>query len=77
MFLRLTVGIHKTTIDSVVKTYDLVVERWFRHATSTLFNAGTPKAADVVVAQNSVLLVGNIAEGSVYSMEEGCVSCSG
>ncbi len=44
MFMRVAVGIHKTDIDSIIKTYHLLSERWFTHATPTLFNAGTPKA---------------------------------
>lgn len=43
MFMRVAVGIHKTDMDSVIKTYNLISERWFTHATPTLFNAGTPK----------------------------------
>jgi ribonucleoside-diphosphate reductase alpha chain len=44
MFMRVAVGIHKADIDSVITTYNLLSERWFTHATPTLFNAGTPKA---------------------------------
>ncbi|GAA4016519.1 ribonucleoside-diphosphate reductase subunit alpha [Hymenobacter fastidiosus] len=43
MLMRVSVGIHKDDIDSVIKTYNLLSERWFTHATPTLFNAGTPK----------------------------------
>jgi ribonucleoside-diphosphate reductase alpha chain len=43
MVMRVAVGIHKNDIDSVIKTYNLMSERWFTHATPTLFNAGTPK----------------------------------
>jgi ribonucleoside-diphosphate reductase alpha chain len=43
LFMRVSVGIHKADIDSVIKTYNLMSERWFTHATPTLFNAGTPK----------------------------------
>jgi ribonucleoside-diphosphate reductase alpha chain len=43
LFMRVSVGIHKGDIDSVIKTYHLMSERWFTHATPTLFNAGTPK----------------------------------
>ncbi len=43
LFMRVSVGIHKNDIDSVIKTYNLMSERWFTHATPTLFNAGTPK----------------------------------
>src|SRR6478609_5089337 len=43
MYMRVAVGIHKKDIENVVKTYHLMSERWFTHATPTLFNAGTPK----------------------------------
>ncbi len=43
MYMRVAVGIHKNDIDSVIETYNLMSERWFTHATPTLFNAGTPK----------------------------------
>ena len=44
MYMRVALGIHKADIESVVSTYHLLSERWFTHATPTLFNAGTPKA---------------------------------
>jgi ribonucleoside-diphosphate reductase alpha chain len=44
MYMRVALGIHKADIESVIKTYNLLSERWFTHATPTLFNAGTPKA---------------------------------
>ncbi|EMY71249.1 ribonucleoside-diphosphate reductase subunit alpha [Leptospira vanthielii] len=43
MYMRVAIGIHKDRIDEVIKTYNLMSERWFTHATPTLFNAGTPK----------------------------------
>lgn len=43
MIMRVAVGIHKEDIESVIETYNLMSERWFTHATPTLFNAGTPK----------------------------------
>jgi len=43
MLMRVAVGIHKEDIDAVIETYNLMSERWFTHATPTLFNAGTPK----------------------------------
>ena len=43
MIMRVAVGIHKEDLDSVIETYNLMSERWFTHATPTLFNAGTPK----------------------------------
>ncbi len=43
MLMRVSVGIHKDDINSAIETYNLMSERWFTHATPTLFNAGTPK----------------------------------
>ncbi|HEV3327484.1 MAG TPA: ribonucleoside-diphosphate reductase subunit alpha [Puia sp.] len=43
MYMRVAVGIHQGDIDSVIRTYHLMSERWFTHATPTLFNAGSPK----------------------------------
>lgn len=43
MIMRVAVGIHKEDVESAVETYNLMSERWFTHATPTLFNAGTPK----------------------------------
>ncbi|MDQ3016649.1 MAG: ribonucleoside-diphosphate reductase subunit alpha [Bacteroidota bacterium] len=43
MLMRASVGIHGNDIASAVETYNLMSEKWFIHATPTLFNAGTPK----------------------------------
>ncbi|MEW6468445.1 MAG: ribonucleoside-diphosphate reductase subunit alpha [Bacteroidota bacterium] len=43
MLMRVAVGIHKEDIDQAIVTYNLMSERWFTHATPTLFNSGTPK----------------------------------
>lgn len=43
LFMRVSIGIHKEDVESAIKTYHLMSERWFTHATPTLFNAGTPK----------------------------------
>ncbi len=43
MLMRVSIGIHKDDIASAIETYNLMSERWFTHATPTLFNAGTPK----------------------------------
>ncbi|MGI4020183.1 MAG: ribonucleoside-diphosphate reductase subunit alpha [Janthinobacterium lividum] len=44
LYMRVAIGIHKQDVESAIKTYHLMSERWFTHATPTLFNAGTPKA---------------------------------
>ncbi len=43
MLMRVAIGIHKEDIEAAVETYHLLSEKWFTHATPTLFNAGTPK----------------------------------
>lgn len=43
MIMRVAIGIHMADIDAAIETYNLMSERWFTHATPTLFNSGTPK----------------------------------
>jgi ribonucleoside-diphosphate reductase alpha chain len=43
MLMRVAVGIHLNDIEAAIETYNLLSEKWFTHATPTLFNAGTPK----------------------------------
>ena len=43
MLMRTAVGIHGEDLKSAIQTYNLMSEKWFIHATPTLFNAGTPK----------------------------------
>jgi ribonucleoside-diphosphate reductase alpha chain len=43
LLMRTAIGIHGADITSAVETYNLMSEKWFIHATPTLFNAGTPK----------------------------------
>jgi len=43
MWMRVSVGIHGEDIDSAIETYNLMSEKWFTHASPTLFNAGTPQ----------------------------------
>lgn len=43
LLMRTAVGIHGENIEEAIRTYHLMSEKWFIHATPTLFNAGTPK----------------------------------
>jgi len=43
MIMRAAVGIHGEDVEAAIETYHLISEKWFIHATPTLFNAGTPK----------------------------------
>ncbi|OCH92652.1 hypothetical protein OBBRIDRAFT_791098 [Obba rivulosa] len=42
MIMRVAVGIHGSDLERVLETYNLMSERFFTHASPTLFNAGTP-----------------------------------
>ena len=41
LFMRVSLGIHGSNIKDAIKTYDAMSEKYFIHATPTLFNAGT------------------------------------
>ncbi|XP_033730686.1 ribonucleoside-diphosphate reductase large subunit-like, partial [Pecten maximus] len=41
MLMRVAVGIHEDNINAAIETYNLLSEKWFTHASPTLFNAGT------------------------------------
>ena len=43
MWLRVAISIHNDNLHLVKETYDLMSEKYFTHATPTLFNAGTPR----------------------------------
>ena len=43
LFMRVAIGIHQDDLKEALKTYDLMSEKYFIHATPTLFNSGTPR----------------------------------
>ncbi|KAI8804101.1 ribonucleotide reductase alpha subunit [Cladochytrium replicatum] len=43
MLMRVSVGIHGDDVESAIETYNLMSEKYFTHASPTLFNAGTPR----------------------------------
>ncbi|CAA91952.1 Ribonucleoside-diphosphate reductase large chain [Schizosaccharomyces pombe] len=43
MIMRVAVGIHGEDIEAAIETYNLMSQRYFTHASPTLFNAGTPR----------------------------------
>jgi ribonucleoside-diphosphate reductase alpha chain len=42
MWLRVAIGIHGENMERIKETYRLMSQKYFTHATPTLFNAGTP-----------------------------------
>ena len=43
LFMRVSIGIHKDDLKSVIQSYQLMSSKYFTHATPTLYNSGTPK----------------------------------
>lgn len=41
MLLRVALGIHGADLDTALETYELMSNKWFLHASPTLFHAGT------------------------------------
>lgn len=70
MLMRVAVGIHKTDIQAALKTYNLMSEGWFTHATPTLFNSGTPKP------QMSSCFLLTMKEDSISGIYETLKSCA-
>ena len=70
MLMRVALGIHKSDIKSAIKTYNLMSEGWFTHATPTLFNAGTPKP------QMSSCFLLTMKEDSIAGIYQTLQSCA-
>jgi len=70
MLLRVALGIHKSDIPQALKTYNLMSEGWFTHATPTLFNAGTPKP------QMSSCFLLTMKEDSIEGIYDTLKSCA-
>lgn len=43
LLMRVACGIHLGSMEAAMETYHMLSERWFTHASPTLFNAGTPR----------------------------------
>ena len=43
MWMRVAIGLHGDNLSRVMETYTLMSQKYFTHATPTLFNAGTPR----------------------------------
>ena len=43
LYMRVSIGIHKDDLKSAIQSYELMSNKYFIHATPSLYNAGTPK----------------------------------
>lgn len=70
MLMRAAIGIHGADIISAIQTYTLMSEKWFIHATPTLFNAGTPKP------QLSSCFLLSVTDDSISGIFESLTRCA-
>lgn len=70
MLMRVALGIHFEDIDAAMETYHLLSEKWFTHASPTLFNAGTNKA------QMSSCFLLTMKEDSIEGIYDTLKQCS-
>jgi ribonucleoside-diphosphate reductase alpha chain len=73
MLMRVAVGIHKADVASAIKTYNLMSEGWFTHATPTLFNSGTPKPQ---MSSCFLLTMKEDSIGGIYDTLKSCAQIS-
>ena len=73
MWMRVSLAIHKDNMEKVKETYDLMSQKYFTHATPTLFNAGTNRQQ-----LSSCYLIGMESDSikGIYSTLADCASIS-
>ncbi|MDI9325252.1 MAG: ribonucleoside-diphosphate reductase subunit alpha [Alphaproteobacteria bacterium] len=73
MFMRVSLAIHAGDLTSAFETYHLMSEKYFTHATPTLFNAGTPRQQ---LASCFLLTMQNDSIDGIYKTLEQCAHIS-
>jgi len=73
MWMRVSVAIHGRNLDKVKETYDLMSQKYFTHATPTLFNAGTPRQQ---MSSCYLLAMKNDSISGIYETLSDCASIS-
>ena len=73
MWLRVAIGIHGKDLEKAKETYDLMSQKYFTHATPTLFNAATPRSQ-----LSSCYLVGMESDSisGIYNTLSDCANIS-
>lgn len=66
----MALGIHKADLAAAFETYDLMSDKWFIHASPTLFHAGTP------LPQLSSCFLLNMAGDSIDGIYETLTKCA-
>jgi ribonucleotide reductase alpha subunit len=73
MWMRVSLAIHKNDLVKVKQTYDLMSQKFFTHATPTLFNAGTPRQQ---MSSCYLLAMKDDSIGGIYETLSDCASIS-
>ena len=73
LWLRVAIGIHGNNLEKVKITYDLMSQKYFTHATPTLFNAGTPKPQ---LSSCYLLALEDDSISGIYSTLKDCAQIS-
>ena len=73
MWLRVAICIHKNNLDAVKETYDLMSQKYFTHATPTLFNSGTPRPQ---LSSCFLIAMENDSVDGIYNTLKECANIS-
>ena len=73
MWMRVAIGIHGEDFEAAKMTYDLMSQKYFTHATPTLFNAGTPRPQ---MSSCYLLAMENDSINGIYNTLHDCASIS-
>ncbi|MGB0839650.1 MAG: ribonucleoside-diphosphate reductase subunit alpha, partial [Chitinophagales bacterium] len=73
LFMRVAIGIHAFDIEAALETYNLMSQKWFIHATPTLFNAGTLKPQ---LSSCFLLTMKDDSIGGIYETLQQCALIS-
>ena len=73
MWLRVAICIHGENLEAVKETYDLMSQKYFTHATPTLFNAGTPRPQ---LSSCFLIAMENDSVDGIYNTLKECANIS-
>ncbi|XP_010518488.1 PREDICTED: ribonucleoside-diphosphate reductase large subunit-like isoform X2 [Camelina sativa] len=79
MLMRVAVGIHMEDIDSAIKSYHLLSQRLFTHASPTLIHAGTPKpqlSSSFLICMKDDSIEATLQKCAAVSKSTGSISVS-
>jgi ribonucleoside-diphosphate reductase alpha chain len=73
MWLRVAIGIHGDDFNRVKETYDCMSQKYFTHATPTLFNSGTPRPQ---LSSCFLIAMENDSISGIYNTLSDCANIS-